>query len=786
MFFTIRNILIGLFLVISLSLAGLVGNGMWTSFKKFHDYSEVAELASLDKQLFDALLAFRAERGHSASALAVDLSRATGSITTARAARQRVDVAVNAFLEQSASLDRAALQEGVARVKTAYQRFVDLRTRIDSNLTLPLDRREKGIDKTVLALGTELLTAIEQESTDLEGHIRSLDETLTGIIQLRANAWAARAVAGSATVMLNTVVADQRSLTSQEIQQLGNLDATALFAWKITGDLIAHESTPASLKTAYAAAENAYFKGDFAARRARFVDDLSNGRTPAFTVDTWRTTVTENIDVVAKVASDAIALLDANAQSRKAEAFTNALVYLAVFLATFLACIGGLIVISKRVTRPISRLSETMMGLASGNLSIDVPGAGRGDEIGEMARAVEIFREAALRKRELEMQADANREQSDRDRVALQQRAEAEADERLNQATRLLAEGLHRLASGDMLAEITTPLAPQFEALRHDFNSSVVQLRDALTSVGHSVQTVNGGAHEVSSASDDLSRRTEQQAASLEETAAALEQITANVSATSKRANEARETVRDARARADLSGKVVRDAVAAMERIEHSSSQIGQIIGVIDEIAFQTNLLALNAGVEAARAGDAGKGFAVVAQEVRELAQRSANAAKEIKQLIHTSAVAVGEGVKLVADTGVGLSEIEQLVLSVNSHMDAIATAAQEQSAGLSEVNTAVNHMDQATQQNAAMVEEMNAAGAGLAQECANLQALLAQFQLGQQASVLRETARQMQRAAKPAQAPATQTSPAAKARPVSASRGNAALAVKGDDWTEF
>ncbi len=140
---------------------------------------------------------------------------------------------------------------------------------------------------------------------------------------------------------------------------------------------------------------------------------------------------------------------------------------------------------------------------------------------------------------------------------------------------------------------------------------------------------------------------------------------------------------------------------------------------------------------------------------------------------------------KLVADTGVGLSEIEQLVLSVNSHMDAIATAAQEQSAGLSEVNTAVNHMDQATQQNAAMVEEMNAAGAGLAQECANLQALLAQFQLGQQASVLRETARQMQRAASPAQATAAPVAPARKARPVAA-RGNAALAVKGDEWTEF
>ncbi len=210
-----------------------------------------------------------------------------------------------------------------------------------------------------------------------------------------------------------------------------------------------------------------------------------------------------------------------------------------------------------------------------------------------------------------------------------------------------------------------------------------------------------------------------------------LEEITANVKMTSRRTVEARDLVRDARGKADHSGVVVDNAVKAMQRIEQASGQISQIISVIDEIAFQTNLLALNAGVEAARAGEAGKGFAVVAQEVRELAQRSANAAKEIKVLIGNSANAVNEGVKLVGDTGSGLAAIAEVVQSISGHMDAIATAAHEQSSGLAEVNTAVNHMDQATQQNAAMVEEMNAASAGLAQEASNLAALLSQFRTG-------------------------------------------------------
>lgn len=444
------------------------------------------------------------------------------------------------------------------------------------------------------------------------------------------------------------------------------------------------------------------------------------------------------------------------------------------------AALAGAFVAATNFVRPIERITNVMRRLADGDFAITVPFVGRRDEIGGMARSVEVFQQAGIRNRDLEADAAATRERSERERIEMQRCAEAEAEKRLNQATASLADGLRRLSSGDMLCEIDTPFAEQFEPLRHDFNTSVRQLREVLADVATSVAVVNTGAQEVSAASNDLAHRTEQQAASLEQTAAALEEITANVKSTSARTSEARGTVHEARVKADQSGQVVSETIAAMERIEHSSQRIGQIIDVIGEIAFQTNLLALNAGVEAARAGEAGKGFAVVAQEVRALAQRSSDAAKEIQQLISDSAIAVGEGGKLVGDTGQCLGEIAQLVVSANTHMEAIATAAQEQSIGVSEVNSAVNHMDQGTQQNAAMVEQMNAAGVALAQESDKLSALLSHFQFEKQVAALRKTAVRLA-VASPAPKPADRRSAARPPSVVQARATNAAV-----QWEEF
>ncbi len=335
-----------------------------------------------------------------------------------------------------------------------------------------------------------------------------------------------------------------------------------------------------------------------------------------------------------------------------------------------------------------------------------------------------------------------------------------------------IALGLEHLAHNDLTYRIDHEIDPQFSKVRNDFNTAMTALDQAMGVVASVTQSVGAGAREISTASDDLSRRTEQQAASLEETAAALDEITATVNRSAEGARQASVAASGARADAARSGEIVGDAVAAMGEIERSSGQITSIIGVIDEIAFQTNLLALNAGVEAARAGEAGRGFAVVAQEVRALAQRSADAAKEIKTLIASSTSQVARGVRLVGDTGEALSMIVEKVGQIDGLISEIAQSSREQATGLSEVNTAVNQMDEVTQRNAAMVEEATAAAASLRQESAELTALIGRFKTTCDRAV--------------ASTPAPRAAPRPTPRIPTRRPGGAALAIKSDDWTEF
>lgn len=406
-----------------------------------------------------------------------------------------------------------------------------------------------------------------------------------------------------------------------------------------------------------------------------------------------------------------------------------------VSIGAVLAGIVLSILIGRLIAKPIARITTAMNKLADGDLSVEVPALGQKDEIGDMARTLLVFKQAGQEKLELlERQAEDERTRSEREREE-REIEKAEATREIKMVVDELGLNLQRLADGDLTLEIKNAFPGEFDGLRKDFNFSMAKINDALVKIGQGTRMIESNAGEMRSSADNLATRTEQQAASLEETSAALEEITATVDETSTRATEAAEMANQAKGDTEKSSLVVADAVAAMEGIERASDDISNIINVIDEIAFQTNLLALNAGVEAARAGEAGKGFAVVAQEVRELAQRSADAAKEIKELISKSGAEVASGVGLVKATGESLNNIAEHVSNINEKIGTIATAANEQLEGIKSVNTAVSQMDQVTQQNAAMVEEATAVTHQTAEEVDNLSNMIATFKVREDAS---------------------------------------------------
>ncbi|HJV41204.1 methyl-accepting chemotaxis protein [Caulobacter sp.] len=495
---------------------------------------------------------------------------------------------------------------------------------------------------------------------------------------------------------------------------------------------------------------------------------------------------------------------DAMVSATFKQASTNTIVSVLFGVLSAGAALGfALWIGSKKIAAPLNATAKTMDILANGSVDVEVKGAERKDEVGAMARSVQVFKDNAVALRTAEAAQQRATAETEAERRRNQEIAEAAAKEQAF-VMEAIATGLNRLSDGDLTYRVDQEFPEAYKRLQNDFNGAIAQLEEAMGTIVHAANSIGAGSDEIASAADDLSRRSEQQAASLEETAAALDEITATVKRSSAGADEASKVVGSTRADAERSSVVVRNAVDAMNEIEKSSQSISQIIGVIDEIAFQTNLLALNAGVEAARAGEAGRGFAVVAQEVRALAQRSADAAKEIKTLISTSSQQVNQGVSMVGQTGEALQAIVVKVGEIDALVSEIAASGQEQATGLNQVNAAVNQMDQTVQQNAAMVEQSTAASHSLKGEAGNLMQMISRFRVGGAAggATTRSASRPTARAAAPAASrPAPAKGPAlasAAARPgvnpvaaaqaklASFAKGSAAPAAVAEDWEEF
>ncbi|SMC40500.1 methyl-accepting chemotaxis protein [Novosphingobium sp. B1] len=434
----------------------------------------------------------------------------------------------------------------------------------------------------------------------------------------------------------------------------------------------------------------------------------------------------------------------------------SAILYAWISLAIGGAMLIGLaLVLSRRLSRsiaqPISDLTETMTALADGQNDAPIPGTTRADELGDMARAVMVFRDAAL----------------DRSRaIAERERAMAQIGERLSS-----------VAQADLSVRITG-VPPAFQAVADDFNEAMERLCQAMGLVQDSIVAINLTSSEIQQATTDLASRSEQQAASLQASSSAMEHLTTQIEDYAKIAAEVSGSMVEARGEAENGGNIVGKAIEAMDNVERASVEISEITTMIDGIAFQTNLLALNAGVEAARAGEAGKGFAVVASEVRALAQRATEAANAIKQRVEAVTSHVRSGVSLVNETGCALETIISRVSTVTTSISTIAETAGEQSVALRKINGAIGAMDQMTQQNAAMVEETNAATKNLTQEAGQLSSAFASFRIGREH---RPTVAPLAPRA-PVSAPAPVRS-AAPLPPVPRASGNLAL---DNDWSEF
>ena len=480
----------------------------------------------------------------------------------------------------------------------------------------------------------------------------------------------------------------------------------------------------------------------------------------------------------------------------------------------------ALYIVIATLTRPISRITGVMNTLATGNTGVAVTGSERRDEIGEMAKAVQVFKDSMIAREAAEAQIAQQREEAERRRAEREEREKAAGEEiaalvnkvaggdltgRINETgkegfflstsqelNRLaatlqtmageLAEVMGAMADGDVTRSVRGEYHGVFGQLKDSANGMAARLREfasRLTSTTHSVKTAAG---EITSSSQDLAQRTEAQAAAIEETAASMHEVTTTVKQNADNAQAANQLAVAARDTAERGGNVVADAVAAVSRIEGSAQKISDIVGLIDEIAFQTNLLALNASVEAARAGEAGKGFAVVAQEVRALAQRSANASKDIKALITESNAQVKTGAALVNQTGGSLTEIVNAIKKVSDIVAEIAAASREQSTGLDQINTAVGSMDEMTQRNAALVEESTAAAQTLNNQAVQLAELVGFFKVGGTG---------LQSVASPAPSVAARPAAAAPRKaaapaPKPAAAAPAAKPATEEDWQEF
>ncbi len=730
---TISTLLKTVIMTLGIAVIVMLALNAWDSWNRLAVASQAEAAANAESNLFTALFNLRIDRATTSIDLQSDRTGVSQILGKARTSEMAALHSALDYLPQVNFSDQQAL---TAELADRVKQVTALHDATAAALAQPKASRPAGLAEQAFKETNELFGLVDKLSTSVTTAVKLQDAFIDQMMEIKQLAWTMRNSSGEATLVILFPLGGKPVSPTAMNDYLADVSKYTI-TWASLKQMANGLSLPPRLTETIAKVDHVFLDPDYAALQMKTLTALISGQPPGVTSDQWSVM---SIAKQAPIQDTATIALDI-AKDHAADLHANALWSLILQLC-LMACAIALVaammwVVSFRASNPLHQLSAAMRKLAGGDFDVVLPGLERKDEIGAMATAVEEFKVLSAEKAHSETEEAVRRQKAEAEvqaKAAAEQQKNAEAQARAAQEqakiVRLLAEGLVKMAEGDLGHRLAEGFTESYRQIKDDFNAMGMRLHESIGAIASATREIANASGELSASTTDLSQRTEEQAASLEQTSASMEQISATVRQNAENAQRASKSAGGARDVADRGGQVVAKAVDAMARIEDSSRKISDIIGVIDEIARQTNLLALNAAVEAARAGEAGRGFAVVASEVRSLAQRSSQAAKDIKDLITNSSGQVKDGVDLVNKAGTALHEIVDSIKQVVDIVSDIAAASTEQATGLEQVNRALNQMDEVTQQNSALVEENAATAKTLEQQVKSMYEQLAMFQL--------------------------------------------------------